>query len=348
MADLPLTRACVLVPAAAFLDRLGRSIAPLLAGVGLPATALASPDLLVPTAAAARLLRNAARREGIDAFGALAGGACGLEALGVFGTTICAAPTLRDALRVAVADRRLFSSSSRLWLSRQGADVALCHAFPTRGDPLWRQAEHYVLRLLVEVLRLGAGPTWRPPRVQLQTPDWPALRSVDVFADARLEFAQPVAAVSFPHRLLDAPLPASATSCTAIEVSVWRATAPAARFADAVAQVVETLTWKRPPRVDETAAALGTTRRTLQRRLAAHGVTHEMLVDRARLASAASLLTDTDARILDVALDVGYSDHAHFTRAFRRWSGLSPRDYRRVHRADATARPAALAQAHGA
>lgn len=347
MADLPLTRACVLVPAAAFLDRLGRSIVPLLGSVGLPATALASPDLLVPTVAAARLLRNAARREGIDAFGALAGGGCGLEALGVFGTTICAAPTLRDALRIAVAERRLFSSSSRLWLREQGADVKLCHAFATGGDPVWRQAEHYVLRLLVEVLRLGAGPAWRPPRVQLQTPEWPVLRSVDAFAEARLDFSQPIGAVTFPQRLLDAPLPAPATRCTPLEVSVWRATGPAPTFAEAVAQVVEMLTWKRPPRVGETAAALGTTRRTLQRRLASSGVTHERLVDRARLASAASLLADTDARILDVALDVGYSDHAHFTRAFRRWSGLSPRDYRRMHRDDAAVRATAPAAMQG-
>jgi len=38
---------------------------------------------------------------------------------------------------------------------------------------------------------------------------------------------------------------------------------------------------------------------------------------RARFATAAALLEETDTKILDIALDLGYSDHAHFTRAFR-------------------------------
>src|SRR5438093_5743327 len=58
-------------------------------------------------------------------------------------------------------------------------------------------------------------------------------------------------------------------------------------------------------------------------------VTHELLVGRARFATAAGVLEETDTKILDTALDLGYSDHAHFTRAFRRWADCSPQEYRR-------------------
>ena len=87
--------------------------------------------------------------------------------------------------------------------------------------------------------------------------------------------------------------------------------------------------------------------RTLQRRLAAAGVSHEVLVAQTRFATAAAVLEQTNAKILDLALDLGYSDHANFTRAFRRWAGCSPQEYRRETRAG-SARREALRREHAA
>jgi AraC-like DNA-binding protein len=69
--------------------------------------------------------------------------------------------------------------------------------------------------------------------------------------------------------------------------------------------------------------------RTLQRRLADAGASYERLRERSRFGTATRLLASTDATVLEIALDVGYSDHAHFTRAFRRWTGVPPREFRR-------------------
>ena len=40
------------------------------------------------------------------------------------------------------------------------------------------------------------------------------------------------------------------------------------------------------------------------------------------------LLQDAGIKITEIALDVGYSDAAHFNRAFRRWAGITPREFR--------------------
>lgn len=80
--------------------------------------------------------------------------------------------------------------------------------------------------------------------------------------------------------------------------------------------------------IDVVADTMGTSVRTLQRRLHASGVTYSEVVQRARRAAAQQMLKDRGAGIAEVARALGYSDPAHFTRAFQRWTGFTPRDFR--------------------
>lgn len=102
---------------------------------------------------------------------------------------------------------------------------------------------------------------------------------------------------------------------------------------DAVRRAIETFSPDERPRIEAVARALHTGVRTLQRRLAKAGTSYERLLTRARLGVAIRLLASTDASVLAIALDVGYSDHAHFTRAFRKWTGVAPRQFRKSRRA---------------
>jgi AraC-like DNA-binding protein len=104
---------------------------------------------------------------------------------------------------------------------------------------------------------------------------------------------------------------------------------PARDFLAFIREAIETLSCGEDyPTIRTTAQFVGMSVRTLQRRLAQAGVSHHMLVAQARFATAAAVLERTDAKILELALDLGYSDHANFTRAFRRWAGCAPREYR--------------------
>ena len=82
--------------------------------------------------------------------------------------------------------------------------------------------------------------------------------------------------------------------------------------------------------------------RTLQRRLARAGVSYTRLVAEARFDLAVRLLDDPRVKLIDVALELGYSDPAHFTRAFQRWTGAAPRVFRR-HRLREPGAPLAAA-----
>jgi AraC-like DNA-binding protein len=105
---------------------------------------------------------------------------------------------------------------------------------------------------------------------------------------------------------------------------------PVAVIPETVQQIVTTLLADGSPDIHTVAAMAGLSVRTLQRRLSDEGLTFAGVVTRVRRAGAQRLLDDPTRKVIDVALDLGYSDPAHFTRAFVRWTGLAPREFRRL------------------
>jgi len=73
---------------------------------------------------------------------------------------------------------------------------------------------------------------------------------------------------------------------------------------------------------------LAITPRTLQRRLAAEGWSFRALVEDTRRRAAAHYLANRSLSIAEVSYLVGFSEVAAFHRAFRRWHGRTPREFR--------------------
>jgi len=82
------------------------------------------------------------------------------------------------------------------------------------------------------------------------------------------------------------------------------------------------------PSQEEVAAFLGTSARTLQRRLGESGCTYMELLDRTRHSMALTYLSAPENSLSDVTWLLGFSGCSSFTRAFRRWTGLSPSAWR--------------------
>ncbi len=82
----------------------------------------------------------------------------------------------------------------------------------------------------------------------------------------------------------------------------------------------------------EVAGLLGLSERSLHRRLALEGHAFRLLDARVRCNLAEQLLRDTDLRLDAIAQQLGYTEAASFSRAFKRWSGTSPAHWRRQRR----------------
>ena len=83
--------------------------------------------------------------------------------------------------------------------------------------------------------------------------------------------------------------------------------------------------------LDHIAAEIGLEPRTLQRRLKVEGSSFQALVDEVRLARAKYYLEKTRLSITDVAQELGYAEASVFVRAFKRLTGNSPNQYRKLY-----------------
>jgi AraC-like DNA-binding protein len=99
-----------------------------------------------------------------------------------------------------------------------------------------------------------------------------------------------------------------------------------------VRQIVTALLADGSSDIHPAAEKMGISVRTLQRWLRAAGLTYAGVAREARCELARQMLEQSERKIRDVAVALGYSDPAHFTRAFQRWTGLTPRDFRRRSR----------------
>lgn len=85
--------------------------------------------------------------------------------------------------------------------------------------------------------------------------------------------------------------------------------------------------------VDRVAQVLALSTRGLRRKLDAEGTSFRQIVEEERRQLAEQLLANSQMTLDEMAVHLGYSDTASFTRAFRRWLGVSPGEYRKQRQA---------------
>lgn len=84
--------------------------------------------------------------------------------------------------------------------------------------------------------------------------------------------------------------------------------------------------------LQQIASQLGLSTRSLQRHLAAYGTSHSQIVAEVRLAAACRLLAETDEKLSQIALLLGYTGPTSFSRSFMRLKKIQPANYRRQQR----------------
>ena len=99
-------------------------------------------------------------------------------------------------------------------------------------------------------------------------------------------------------------------------------------FSDDIRRLLRTRLMSRRCSADYVAASLAMHRRTLSRRLRRSGMGYRSITNETRFEIARQLLEQTEVPLGQIAAALGYSEASAFTRAFRRWSGVTPTAWR--------------------
>jgi len=268
------------------------------------------------------LLNQAARATGDDCFGLRFGNALSLDQCGAWGKAVKEAPTLRAALGVVCRRMNMLHTGTKVELYEDSRRTLLSFRFVgrTHEDPRhYLEGSLAVVRKVVQLAEAGAVSVCfehdRPPRVS----------ELEPVLGARIAFNRPTNGVTVETARLDEPLSKSTTTTHGPMEAL--ALSACEDLVQAVVQAIAKLIPYGWLTIQSTAAAVGLQVRTLERRLDKWGVPYKTLLDEVRRARALELMRTGGHSMTDIALLLGYSEQAHFTRAFRRWTGMSPRQY---------------------
>ena len=139
----------------------------------------------------------------------------------------------------------------------------------------------------------------------------------------------PVSALAARPRLADPQVAAIAREQCEMQFRQWRT-----EEEGVMAERIRSALQDRPaplPSLEAMADKLAVSARTLKRHLQQAGLSYRQLQDEERYRQAQRLLAKPENSISEVAYSLGYSDVANFSKAFKRWSGLTPKGYREQH-----------------
>ncbi|MFI9504445.1 AraC family transcriptional regulator [Nocardia sp. NPDC052566] len=310
----------------------GMSAAECLAGTTLLPEAVIDPAAEATARQELRVVRNLLERFGDEpGLGAVAGSRYHLSMYGPWGLALLSSRTVREVVDVALRYLDLAFVFGQLTFEECGADARL--RFDDSEIP--RDLRPFLTeRIMAGIRTIGvelfaAGIPLRQVEFRHAAP-WDTSRYVEVYGVEPI-FGAPANTVTFDSVYLDMPLPQANEWARGTCEQLCRDLLARRRARTGVAGAVRDLLVRNPGEIPDqvaVAAELYMSPRTLSRRLGEEGTSFRALLDEVRQMLSEELLTHTDMTTEQVAVRLGYTEAASFIRAFRRWHGRPPQDFR--------------------
>jgi AraC-like DNA-binding protein len=254
--------------------------------------------------------------------------------LGVLGYAWLSSSTLRTGLERLVRYSRLVGERGMTEIedTRQGLTVRF---WAKRGNPsvvpVAAVFVDIVMAILLDLCRMNAGAGLRPVAATLRRRKPDSADSYERFFGCPVRFGAEENTFALSAKDADHPLPSANRQLAAVFDKMLTEELARLDKSDVVsrcrAAVLEHLA-SGEGTAEETAKQLHMSPRTLQRKLAEAHTTYLQLIDDTRKDLALRYIEDPRRSVTDITFSLGFSQPSAFTRAFKRWTGRSPSDYR--------------------
>jgi len=242
-------------------------------------------------------------------------------------------PTLYQALKT-VTERGMKNTSLQFGIQERPHAVRLYRRQRFNLQEYDQVMASFAVALFLEIARGYIGDGWMPPRMAIPFSPGEEGWVDEQLPEVQIESNERVQWLEIPRRYLSLPLlrPTSSANEKSRMQSPSRDVLLDADYVGTLARILQTYLPSGVPSVKLAADVLGTSPRTLQRRLQECGYTYRQMLGEAQFGLARQMLDSSDFKITEVAHEVGYGSSSNFTRAFRRLAGVTPTEYQRHRR----------------
>lgn len=306
-----------------------------LLGTGITETQLRDPDALIAREQEMRLVENLILAlPQLPAAGFELGLHYNVATFGIWGFAVRISRNLREAFERAVRYLPLSTAYCRFWLEADDHDLAICADPASIPQHLRQFLLERDIATAINLLRELSLAGVHVQRLEFQGPVPEHAARIEALCGVAPRYASTRNAIVLRRADAEAPLPMYDAHLVRLFEDQCRAQLDRRQVAGVSGQVRQLLLGPLGlvASIEDVAQHLAMAPRSLRRKLEEEGTSFRTIVEAERKQLAAQLLVGTEMKLDEMALQLGYGDTASFTRAFRRWFGRAPGEYRRGRR----------------
>lgn len=307
----------------------------LLDAASLDARLLEDPAARLELPVYDRLQELALELTGEPALGLRMGDSASVAAFQVVGYLAAHCRTIREGLDVFFRYHRIVSDCPASYLVERGEQAVLVYNFPRSTPQLSRlRAEFGMARLFrIAGMFLRAGGLPREVWFEHAAPDYVAEYARVFGPEVALRFAQPSTSIVMPTALLDRvqlhPNPQLYQVLQKQADALLSELDAGQSLAERIHGLVVHHFTEVEPEMEVLARRLGMSSRSLRRKLQQEGVSFSAVLARAMGELAQNVLREKHTTIQEAAFRLGFAETSSFHRAFKRWTGQTPNQFRK-------------------